>query len=766
VIAVTLAHHRTRDVRTWPAYTRTRRRIARLQDVTGRAATLAGLALGGTGMLLPDVALPGLAAAALTTGAGLATLRAWRPAGVTKATATAMYALPGAGLCALLGWEALVGGPHWGMALGLLTWVTGTWAIRPAWAARRMLVGPPPQPELVPPEPAAELEPPATHSAARWWAEHAATEDGPAPGTMLREVEPYGSGVRAIITSAHPGRPVPDINIPALSALLDVPEDHIHLGPVPGRGAGVRQLTIGAPRQNQPATTAEAWRAQIAPAAMRDSELVEVRYGTGTREGVVEFHAEVPRGKTITYDFGALVSALDAEDDPSRVVVEASYRKAIVTLYPRNPLLDIQPVTLNELLMDERGYITVGLYHNGRPAQLRLYDPETGSAQRFLLFGTTGAGKSRTLQLHLAAEKRNGICSLVADLKGGQSVPEALQNVCWPVTRQEAAIMMLRSAAAVAEDRMRRYAAQGRNAFELGVDPLIHVTIDEANRLLETGAPYRDEAVRLIKEIARTGRSVGVGIRLAAQASHLDELGGSDTMRGLLKEGEVTLLRWSSSMMRQLVADGLLPPGVQLTPIPKRIGTTPLVSQFDEAGAEDAGEGTQGMAYLLSGAHPTSLMRHFRVGAVEPTRGLDPEILALYGPEPPVELGPEDAAAAGEAYALRHDEDAVVRLFLGQTSQPSGAARPAAAPQTTPPAQTSQAPAVAPRHLNDRILDALRAAGRSLTAAEVLEIVNADGGRTVALGSIRNALSQLANQGQAVRTEHGHYTIPQEGDNK
>lgn len=65
-----------------------------------------------------------------------------------------------------------------------------------------------------------------------------------------------------------------------------------------------------------------------------------------------------------------------------------------------------------------------------------------------------------------------------------------------------------------------------------------------------------------------------------------------------------------------------------------------------------------------------------------------------------------------------------------------------------------------------RILDALRAAGRSLTAAEVLEIVNADGGRTVALGSIRNALSQLANQGQAVRTEHGHYTIPQEGDNK
>src|SRR5690606_41324434 len=99
------------------------------------------------------------------------------------------------------------------------------------------------------------------------------------------------------------------------------------------------------------------------------------------------------------------------------------------------------------------------------------------------------------------------------------------------------------------------------------------------SRLLENGAHYRDEAVRLANEAARTGGAVGVGIRLAAQASHLDELGGSDTMRGLLKTGSVTILRWASSMMRQLVADGLLPSGVQLSPIPERIGTTPLVSR-------------------------------------------------------------------------------------------------------------------------------------------------------------------------------------------
>lgn len=764
-----LVHRHTRDVRTWPAYTSARRRISRIQDVTGRAATLAGAALGAAGMLDPGIALPGLAAAALTTTAGLATLRALRPRGITRATASAMYATPGAGLCALLGWEAIAGGPNWLSALGLLTWVTGTWAVRPAWAARHMLAGPPPPAAVPAPAPAAELEPPAAavvDRAARWWAEHAAVEDGPAPGTVLRHVEQHGAGIRAIIASARPGRPVPEINIAALSALLDIPEEQISISGVPGHGAGVRQLIISATTAaQQPATTTEAWRTQIAPHAAPGTELVEVRHGTGQHDGVVELHIQAPKGRTITYNLDALVSALDAEDDPSRVVVEARYSRAIITLYQRNPLLDIRAATPEDLVMDEHGYITVGRYHNGRPVRPRLYDTDTGSAQRFLMFGTTGGGKSRALQLYLAAEKRSGICAFVADLKGGQSVPEALRNVCWAVTTQEATIMMLRAAVAVAEDRMRRYAAQGRNAFELGVDPLLHVTIDEANRLLENGAPYRDEAVRLIKEIARTGRSVGVGIRLAAQASHLDELGGSDTMRGLLKTGSVTILRWASSMMRQLVADGLLPSGVQLSPIPERIGTTPLVSRFDpDADVHERGEGTYGMGYLLTGPHPASLMRHFKIGSPQPAAGLDPEILALYGPEPPVELGPEDAAAAGEAYQLRHDEPALVELFTQPTP---GKIKTSAAAPAPPPAQpaaphrpATTAAAAAPRQLADRIIAALSAAGRDLTAAEILTIVNADGGRQVALGSVRNTLSQLASNGRVVRTKHGSYTTP------
>ncbi|GLW22845.1 hypothetical protein Mame01_28880 [Microbispora amethystogenes] len=44
-----------------------------------------------------------------------------------------------------------------------------------------------------------------------------------------------------VIRSAVTGRPVPDVFIRNLSALMDVPEDLIDIGPVPGRGAGVRR---------------------------------------------------------------------------------------------------------------------------------------------------------------------------------------------------------------------------------------------------------------------------------------------------------------------------------------------------------------------------------------------------------------------------------------------------------------------------------------------------------------------------------------------
>lgn len=468
---------------------------------------------------------------------------------------------------------------------------------------------------------------------------------------------------------------------------------------------------------------------------------------------IVELSLEVPQGQVIRYDLTALCSALDISD-PTRIAVETDgTRRALVTIYPSNPLAEVRAVTREDLVMDRHGRITVGRYHNGRPVRRRLYDPSTGSAQRFLLFGTTGAGKSRTLQMELAAEKINGIVSWVADLKHGQSVPEAQGNVDWFGVTLEEAILMLRAAVAVAQERMRRYSRMGRTAFILGrPDPLLHVRIEEANRLLEKGSPYRDEATYLIRELGRTGRSVGVGIGLSAQASHLEELGGSDTLRSMLKEGEVTLLRWSSSMMRQLVSDGLIPAGEQLMPIPKNLRPRMLVSQFDDVDEDDDdAPGTQGTAYVLSSPHPTSMMRHFRVGSIEPSPGLDPEILALYGKGVPAHLEEASWEAAGQAYALRHDEDA-----LGVLCQQL--AEEQAAPAVTPAGSGSTtSTTTGGGRLEDRILAALAAADAPMATNDIVDAVNADGGREVRRGSVCNALVGLADTGAIVRTGHGLY---------
>lgn len=472
---------------------------------------------------------------------------------------------------------------------------------------------------------------------------------------------------------------------------------------------------------------------------------------------VVELEVEVPPGKIIDYDIRALCSALGI-DDPTRVIVETDgIRRGLITIYPVNPLTVIRPVTRDDLVMDRHGRITVGLYHNGRPVRKRLFDPSSGSAQRFALLGTTGAGKSRALQLQLIAEKINGVCTWLADLKEGQSVPEAAGHVDWHTTSQEAALLMLHAAVEVAHARMRRYSKAGRNSFMLGGDPLLHVWIDECNRLLEAGAPYRAAATRLIKELGRTGRSVGVGVGIAAQAAHLEELGGSDTLRAMLKEGEVTLLRWSSSMMRHLVGDGILPVGAQLMPIPKTLAPPKLRSQLDELADEDEDDapGTQGMGYHLSGPHPTSLMRHFQIGSPAPQPGLDPEILALYGPEPPTMLEEESRGIAGQAYAVRHDPEAVAALGACLREALLGDSEPS----TTTTTIITSSGSVKRIRLEDRILRVLTDRGDAMTAEDILIAVNADGGQQVKLGSVRNALVGLVQQEKVVRPEPGRYSI-------
>ncbi|AXK34680.1 transfer protein [Streptomyces armeniacus] len=462
-------------------------------------------------------------------------------------------------------------------------------------------------------------------------------------------------------------------------------------------------------------------------------------------------------GDIITHHPMRLAAALRIKD-VNRLAIETNVMgdKALVTIYPHDPLARVILSDPHMLVMDDRGRIWIGRHHNGRPALLRLYDPQTGSAQRLLLFGTTGAGKSTAGQSILASMKRSGIAVLYADLKAGQSAPEAYGqtghgsdgNVAWRVTTQEGTMAQLRTTWLTMMDRQERYSRMGRSKFlKDRPDPLIYQIVDEANRLLEKGAPYRAEATFYIKDIGRTGRSLGVGIGLFAQAGHLEEMGGSDTLRAMLKEGEVVLLRWTSSMMKQLVTDGLLPAGMVLAPIPKYAGEVDLISQFDEAYEDDDLPGTQGTAYNVNGRYPSSKMRFWNIGSEMPTDGLDPMILDLYGPGAPPEI--EEAAwdLIGDAYCQRLDGPEAYRAVFpeeDEEEEASGGGRSGARSGGTKPASPVPAqPQPRSRTLRDRVQAVLDAHDDPLDAREVLDLVNADGGREVKLGSVRNTLTTL-----------------------
>lgn len=257
----------------WPAVQRARRRLDVVRSCTGRVATVAGIAAAAAGLFTGEVAGASLLATAAATGAGLMTLRAWKPDGHQRATASVLYLAPGTSLAALLVAEQVIAGTHWSEALALTVWSAGIWVLRPARVARRMLC-PPISAEVVP-VPVAEVVD--GHPAARWWAQHVTVDGGTAPDTVLEDIEQTGeTAMRAVIRSTIPGEPVPDISVRRLSALMDIPEELITIGPVPGRGAARRRLTIGRPEETD---ITMIWAQRIAPVAMQGSVLTGIRVG-------------------------------------------------------------------------------------------------------------------------------------------------------------------------------------------------------------------------------------------------------------------------------------------------------------------------------------------------------------------------------------------------------------------------------------------------------------------------------------------------------
>ncbi|MFE9800816.1 hypothetical protein ACFYP6_18430 [Streptomyces goshikiensis] len=261
--------------------------LARVRSTVGRAATVAGAVVLTGGLGTDAVTLPGAAATVVTAGVGLAVNpKVWRAPASVRWTAISLYAAPHAGCAVLLVGERLA--PDTGVSLlvqaaAAALWTGATWILRPGLTARQFVDEALAQ-ELAEAQKAEETppaEPPApTYDSpqAQWWGQRFAIEGGVAPGTVLLEHRQVSEQCLALIIGAQKrGQPVPDISKPGLSAELDLPEELIDIGPVPGRGAGVRLLVLG---QRPLAgaglgdSDAEVW-AEIAATAMPGVELIE-----------------------------------------------------------------------------------------------------------------------------------------------------------------------------------------------------------------------------------------------------------------------------------------------------------------------------------------------------------------------------------------------------------------------------------------------------------------------------------------------------------
>ncbi|MFJ4858636.1 winged helix-turn-helix domain-containing protein [Streptomyces sp. NPDC088730] len=588
-------------------------------------------------------------------------------------------------------------------------------------------------------------------------------------GTRLVSITPFRADrpdFEAVVV-AQAGKAVPTFTEVQLAAAFDFPVGTVKMRPVQGSGPG-RMRLVARPTSEDVEAVAEGIRglwetAVCAPGkAAPGVELLDYR---AEPHRIVLLVASPP-GKEIRLPHTAICSAFGI-DDPSRLVIETDgIRQGVVSIYKTNPLMKVRKATIEDLTMDSKGRVTIGVCHDGKPARMRLWDPSQG-ALRGITAGVTGAGKSVLQNLILAAEKRSGVVSWVGDVQGGMSLPEAEGRVDWFAKGPVETLLMLTAAHAVMKYRERLSNEMGRGDFALGRPwPLINITLDEINRLLS----HPDEAMRkatayLIADIQKTGRKVGIGIRLAVQSLHLKDLGDDDAIRQQGKVGALFLMRTASSSTKEMGLDGIAPAGFQMENIPARIYENGQIEALFSGKDDEDGESTAGMAYMFLDGR-AKFMRTFFAEKVD---GVYPDLIALYGDEPANGLteGEAKAAQAGAAiYGVRHtnpyaDCDTLAQAFsdapgstpAASTPDPDGdsdgeeTAAPFAYPFGDIPFGLSNDPGEEPG-LQDQILDLLADGPMSLkNLREALPGFQPS--------SVSNACSQLKAKGLAKTVKRG-----------
>ena len=322
----------------------------------------------------------------------------------------------------------------------------------------------------------------------------------------------------------------------------------------------------------------------------------------------------LPRNKTFEIRLVETASALDIDDLDLIALERIGPRRGRISVFTENPLKKGTLFGPQHVLDPETGLAPIGIYYDGEQAHYRFFLPGSGAVHSFVT-GTTGSGKSRLLDGLLAIERRSPlICSIVIDPQAGLSLPDWPDGVAVFAPGNAFGIVVLRGVHALMKERGQRYNRMkwvdekgrtrvGRAFFVPGdPDPLISVTLDEAHDLLND-PDFGEEAVKIIGDIVKEARKVGIKFRLANQSPNASELGGETLIRDLLQGGNNAVLRSGSSATGKRAAGTALA-GVDPGAIPK---------EFND------GTGTGGLGYL---AGPDNRAAMWRAPYVEDPYGL------------------------------------------------------------------------------------------------------------------------------------------------
>ncbi|WP_167532041.1 hypothetical protein, partial [Streptomyces capillispiralis] len=236
------------------------------------------------------------------------------------------------------------------------------------------------------------------------------------------------------------------------------------------------------------------------------------------------------------------------------------------------------------------------------------------------------------------------------------------------------------------------------------------------------------------------------------------------------KVGALFLMRTASSSTKEMGLDGIAPAGFQMENIPARIYENGQIEALFSGKDDEDGESTAGMAYMFLDGRAKFMRTFF----AEKKDGVYPDLIALYGEDPPTGLteGEAKAAQAGAAiYGVRHtnpyaDCDTLAQAFSDAPGSTPAAGTPA---PDADGGDGDEAPAAfeAPfgipfgdggpeigeePGLQDQILDLLADGPKSLKQLrEALPSFQPS--------SVSNACTQLKAKGLAKSLKRGHWQL-------